>query len=589
MTGSERYRKPVLATTLLVVAGLVPAFGAEPEGATMQALRDELARSMAELRMDGMPRPYFIAYTVVDADTLTTGASFGASLPTSEARSRRLQVELRVGEPAFDNTNFRDRSFLPARALTRTLPLADDYQEVRRQTWLATDAAYKQALEMLAKKRAVLQNETRSEEVGDFHAQEPSSYFEDADTTPLPVAELEDLVRDVSAVFVDMPDVHNSTVNATLGNHRVYYVNSEGTAFTRSDPNASFWVQAQTQAEDGAVVRDFAAAHGQRWDEIDRDHLLAAASEIGETVAARRAASDLARYTGPVLVTGQAAAELFAQVFMPRLLAKRAPDMDPQFRRFAAAARNPFIDKLGGRVLPRLLDVVDDPTIVVAGFHGGYAVDDDGVPGAPTTVVERGILRTLLSSRNPVPGVDASTGNRRGAGPLPSNLRITSERGLEPGDLEEEFAQLVAEWGNEYGVVVHCLDNPSVSQEAASTARVIVFGAAAQEASVEDVNLAYKVFPDGRRELIRNAEFAALSDAAFKDIVAVSKAPTVYTMSYDASDFPGFSLSGVPAPETPRVTISIPDLLFEELTLRKPSENIPRPPVAGHPYFDERG
>ena len=107
---------------------------------------------------------------------------------------------------------------------------------------------------------------------------------------------------------------------------------------------------------------------------------------------------------------------------------------------------------------------------------------------------------------------------------------------------------------------------------------------------MEGVNLAYKVFPDGRRELIRNAEFAALSEAAFKDIVAVSKTPTVYTMSYDASDFPAFSFSGVPAAETPRVTISIPDLLFEELTLRKPSENMPRPPVAGHPYFDdERG
>ena len=81
-----------------------------------------------------------------------------------------------------------------------------------------------------------------------------------------------------------------------------------------------------------------------------------------------------------------------------------------------------------------------------------------------------------------------------------------------------------------------------------------------------------------------------MSEAAFKDIVAVSRTSTVYTMSYDASDFPTFSFSGVPAPETPRMTISIPDLLFEELTLRKPSENTPRPPVAGHPYFDdERG
>ncbi len=585
MTGSDAHGKPLLAATLLVVAGLVPAFGADAEGATMQALRDELARSMAELRMDGMPRPYFIAYTVVAADTLTTGASFGAALPTSEARSRSLGVELRVGEPAFDNTNYRG-SFLPARALTRTLPLADDYQEIRRQTWLATDAAYKQALEMLAKKRAVLQNETRSQEVADFHAQEPSGYVEEDDVTPLPVAELQGLVREVSAVFVDMPAVHNSTVNATLGNRRIHYVNSEGTAFTRSEPHASVWVRAQTQAEDGALVADFAAAHGQRWGDVDRDGLVAAAREVGEAVTARRTATDLTRYTGPVLVAGQAAAELFAQAFMPRLLGKRVPDMDPQFRRVGAVPRNPFIDKLGGRVLPRFLDVVDDPTIAAAGFLGGYPVDDDGVPAAPTTVVQRGILKTLLSSRNPVPGVDASTGNRRGAGPTPSNLLIASERGLEPADLQEEFAQLVAERGTGYGVVVHRLGNPSVSPEGAATPRMILLGAA-QETPVEGVHLAYKVFPDGRRELIRNAEFVALSEATFKDIVAVSKTPTVYTTSYHASDFPAFSFSGLPAPDTPRITISIPDLLFEELTLRKPSENIPRPPVAGHPYFDD--
>ena len=76
MTGSEVHRKPLLTAALLVVVALVPAFAAEPEGATMQALRDELARSMTELRMDGMPGPYFIAYTVVDADTLDDGREF---------------------------------------------------------------------------------------------------------------------------------------------------------------------------------------------------------------------------------------------------------------------------------------------------------------------------------------------------------------------------------------------------------------------------------------------------------------------------------------------------------------------------------
>lgn len=62
-------------------------------------------------------------------------------------------------------------------------------------------------------------------------------------------------------------------------------------------------------------------------------------------------------------------------------------------------------------MLRRLLTVVDDPTIAGAGFFGGFPVHDDGVRAAPTTLVERGILRTLLSTRNPVARVDASSGN----------------------------------------------------------------------------------------------------------------------------------------------------------------------------------
>ena len=127
------------------------------EDALMQAMRAELARAVEQLRMEELEAPYFVAYTVWDIERKGTQASFGALLPSSESRTRFLSAEVRVGEPSFDNTNFLSMSLLTRDSRrTARLPLEDNVVELRRQIWLATDAAYKNALEGLAAKRAAL-------------------------------------------------------------------------------------------------------------------------------------------------------------------------------------------------------------------------------------------------------------------------------------------------------------------------------------------------------------------------------------------------------------------------------------------------
>jgi len=39
----------------------------------------------------------------------------------------------------------------------------------------------------------------------------------------------------------------------------------------------------------------------------------------------------------------------------------------------------------------------------------------------------------------------------------------------------------------------------------------------------------------------------------------------------------------------PIVSWVVPSLLFEDLTLKKPSGENLRPPIAAHPYFDRKG
>ena len=559
-------------------------------GVVMQAMRDELARSVEALQMDRLEKPYFLSYRIDDIVSTQAVAHFGALADKSSTRNRVLSIEVRVGSPDLDNTNF-----MPSRVggspatRTLTLPLDDDYRELRRQLWLNTDAAYKYALETMAKKRAALKNRSR-EELPDFVPVEAHSTFADVEPPKPRVEPVAELVRSLSEVFRDYPGVHASQTRASHVFTRSYYVNSEGTSFTQARPAVFIEALAKTQADDGTVLQDFEWFHARRWEDLPPLAMLAERVRgMAETLSARRDAAFIDRYSGPVLFEGQAAAELFAQVLAPKLLAVRVPVAeDARMEGFTATLRNPFQDKIGARVLPRGFSVLDDPTLdsyAGAPLFGGYPIDDDGIPAAPTALIENGVLKGLLATRNPVAGIAGSTGNRRMMGvPLPSNLVVATSRGMSDEEVAEEFWLLVEERGNDYGVVVRRLANPMAKLDRSDMART-----PRGEVPVDRLTRAYKVYPDGREEAIRKAELSGVSESDFRDIVATSESTTNYTLGFVPTIAYSLAVTTAQygaAATQPAMSIAVPDLLFEELTLRKPVGNVPLPPVATHPFFD---
>ncbi len=585
---------PSAAILSVVLLALLGATARADDEVLMQAMRDELARTMAELRMEDMDKPYFVAYTVRDTEWLSAGASFGALLPSSRNRSRRLSVELRVGDASFDNTNFRAMGAFLSSGGGSMLPLTDDLVEIRRQIWLATDTAYKNALKQIASKRAGLQNQTRVEDLGDLYPQEPYTHTDDAPHGLPELGDIETLVRGLSARFRDMPHIVDSRVSVSARRGRTYYVNSEGSSFIRADPQASLRVTAHTQADDGTLLHDFRAFHARDWEEIgNRDDLVDEVDNLGAAIAERRTAASFdERYIGPVLFEGQAAAEFTAQVLAPRLRGVRTPDTESRFAGSVRGSANPFLDKLGARVLPRFMDLKDDATLTGNDFVSGYPVDDEGVPAQATSLVENGILKTLLTTRNPVRGIDASTGNRRGGGPQPSNLLLTTQRGTPKEELYGELMLLVEEREAEYGIVVRRLGNPRMRPRTNAGFSIGVGGSGPGQASVDNALLAYKVYPDGREELLRTVEFAGIADSVFKEIVAASDTRSIHTRSGSSRFgggitmvFGGVGLAAASGGTT--MTLSVPDLLFEELSLRNPTGNLPHLPVAKHPFFED--
>ena len=87
--------------------------------------------------------------------------------------------------------------------------------------------------------------------------------------------------------------------------------------------------------------------------------------------------------------------------------------------------------KLGQRVAAPILSLVDDPLLAVAPgkapVFGSYRVDDEGVPAQRVSLIEKGVLKSLLMSRTPRKEIARSNGHGARAA-LRGRPRATSAR-----------------------------------------------------------------------------------------------------------------------------------------------------------------
>lgn len=561
-----------------------------------KALEDELARSLDELALEGQPTPYFVAYRVEDLETTEMSAVFGGLLETEVSRGRFLNAEVRVGSPELDNTNFftfPSGSSGLARSFNgwALLPLEDDYREIRRQAWLLTDGAYKSALGHLSRKRAVLQNRSLDSSLNDFAEQEPAvvdSADEPSGFGELDVTAAETRVRELSALFRRLPKVQSSEVLLRSTSSRFRYLNTEGSRASTATTLIEIRVRAETRAADGRRLADALSFMGRSLEQLPgREEMSGAVEAMGRRLSVATGGELIERYNGPVLFERQAAAELFLQSFAPRLASFRAPVAEePRLEENLRQLSGGFDDRLGGRVMPRFCRLVDDPTLREyegRSLLGGFAVDRDGVPARSKRLVEKGILKALLSDRNPSFGVLESTGNRRGVGTAPGNLVLSATSGLSSKELESELLMLAEDRDLEFGVVIRRIANPLVV--AGSRGGMGGRGAGAGEGSVSDVVEAFRLYRDGRREPLRNLEVFGLGPTSFKDIVAVSTDSTVYHAPLAPTRQLRRGTTGL-APEA--ISVVLPSLLFEEVILKTREGPVPKPPVAPHPFFAGR-
>jgi hypothetical protein len=538
---------------LLLVAARLPLLAAQRDDVVFRAMRDELARSTTLLKAGDLGPPYFVAYREEDTGGFHFLARFGSLVQKDldvSPRRRSAAIELRVGSHALDQTNFKMANPFLGHAFPVALPLDDNYLELRRALWLGTDAAFRQALEVFAKKKAALGDSKRPDATGDFSPAAPASQWEEG--TPLAKdADTERLARDLSAVFRGFPGIRDSSVTLDGEDRVIRYVNSEGTSSLSRKTQVKLVVTARAQAADGAVLQGALNHYARTVDGLpSRDQLLAEARRLGTELTAQREAQPFKEtYNGPVLFEGRAAGMVLTQLLAHHLVASKKPVLENG--PVPPAPENPFQDRIGARVLPAFLSVADEPgrmDFQGSPLFGGSRLDDEGVPTRSVQLIDHGKLKTLLTTRVPCPGFEASTGSRHGSGPAPTHLWVTAENGLSLEALKERLLQEAKARGLAYGMIVRS-------------------------------NQTVKLFPDGHEEPVRT--FARnMTDSTLKDILAAGQDSFLVHANFRAP-------SADPFQDNALVSLVAPSLLFEEVTFKPSTAALPKPPVAKHPYFDQ--
>jgi len=511
----------------------------------LKAMLSELRRSQEKLQLGQLQRPYYIDYQVTELQDYLADATLGGLRNDQVNVGRLVRVVVRIGDYK------QDSYYGEGQGSVEVLPIDNEEMALRHQLWLATDKAYKAALNGLTEKQAALKNVVVENELPDFSQERPVDSVSDLPRLDADLDRWKQMARSTSDVFRRDPDVESSSAALHFRILNRYFVNTEGTVTRNGKAVYIYSFEGSAQAPDGMRLDRSHAYVVSKADELPKQEEIQKDTQqlVSTFDALRKAPIVEDDYHGPVLFSADAATALFERLIVNNILGVRPELGNP------ARVRGEFASYYKSRVLPDFLSAVDDPRpkkIDGQTLLGSYDVDDEGVKAQPVTIIDKGVLTNFLLDREPIKDFLHSNGRGRtslAGAPRPqiSNLIFSASNGVPFEELKKKLIQMCKDQGRPYGYYV---ETTGVRLAPRLIWRVYV--------------------SDGHMELVRGAVFNQLDTRTLRNnIVAAGSDEYVYNRSE-------------PLPSA----IVAPSLLFDDLEIQRANRTreklptYPAPPLS---------
>ena len=545
----------------VLLAFLTPILKAQDtETATiLGAMKAELARSQAAFKAEPHP-PYFLSYEITDDQVVSVAGTFGKLQTSERSRSRQLDIDLRVGNAHLDNTHgARDGDAEPAAPIY--VPIEADPDALRSILWYHTDLKYKQAVQQLAAITTEVQVKVAQEDKSDDFSPAPAArHFDEHRVMNVDQKAWEEKARKYTAPFARYGNIYSATATFLGDIETRWYVNSDGSEIEVSRPFYHLYLTAQTKADDGMDLPRYESYFSSEPEGLPSDAaVLKVVDKMIKDLQALRVAPIVDPYTGPAILSGRASGVFFHEVFGHRIEGHRQKGENEG---------QTFKKMVGEKILPPNFSVVSDPTLPRLGaseLAGFYDFDNEGVQAQRVMVVDHGIFKNFLMSRSPIEGFPQSNGHgRRQQGNPPvarqSNLIVMVDHPVTRAELKQRLIDEIKKQNRKFGLFFDDIQGGFT-----------LTGRFAPNAFNVLPIMVYRIYPDGREELVRGVNLIGTPLTAFSKIVAGDN---------EVATFNG--ICGAESGSVP-VSASSPDLLVSQIEVQKKEKSTARAPILPAP------
>lgn len=468
-----------------------------------EAMDDELQRNGSELSLENAGTPFFISYIYARSKTFQIVGSMGALLEASEQPwTGTGTVELLLGDYHRTSNVMYEGNFVPA-----GMPIDVNYNAIRRSYWLATDEAYKYALQYFAWKEASQKANPQTpeeEKLDDLCKIQPIEKIIESIPYEFDKALWEKNIEEISAVFKDYKELFNSVVGVRGLEMDVYKKTTEGTVFKQPVGYVKLFASATTFTKDGTKMGDSYSLVVRSPQDLPslgklKSEIRIFAENLSEL---GKAESVMEYYSGPVLFEEEGCMRVLSDNLLNQagLFAYRKPENEQK--------RPTLEDRMGKKIVDGRITIKNYSTLNKynnVSLLGAYEIDAEGVvPPKEITLVENGMLKRMLNGRVPTLKAPETTGSSRfvptneqvGYLTGPGTVHVQVQDGTKPEKMKKMLIKAAKEEGLEYAYVVRRIAGAST--------------------------LLYKVnVKDGSEMLVRTGNFS-ISLSKLKRLLAIS-------------------------------------------------------------------
>ena len=561
--------KRKLILCLMVACLSITSFHAQTasQDELLKILKNEIDRGMEFYQKADIP-VYLISYRVDETEMYNISTSFGTVTGSIPNKGRVLTVQVRVGDKNLDNFHeLRDdaSAYTSSRYSRISIPVDNDPKAIAMALWEATETEYRNAVSRYEKVKANVAVKVEAEDKSpDYSDINPAQYYEKAikmSDFKFDIKEWENRLKKYSSQFTDIKDILDGESSLRFLVERKYFVSSEGTSIVQNNSYCHVFLSVMGRADDGMELPLHQSYFAHRPQDLPNDNIMTKdAQDIAKTVVAMRTAPVVDPYTGPAILSNDAAGVFFHEIFGHRIEGSRLKE---------ESDGQTFKKKVDEIVLQKDLSVIFDPTISTyknIPLNGSFKYDDEGVKGEKVIIVDKGVLKNFLMTRTPIDNFPKSNGHARAqAGYQPvsrqSNLIVETEKPYTDAQLKEMLIEEAKKQGKEYGYLF-----ARVTGGFTITGRFIP-----NSFNVTPLEV-YRVFVDGRPdELVRGVDLVGTPLAMFSQVEAAGNTPGNFAGTCGAES------GGVPA------GCCSPALFVKQIEMQKKDKSQDRPPIMQRP------